>query len=294
MSEQRTLRDFVLAGRWRFERVIGAGADGTVYLALDMHSSERVAIKVYDSLVDVDPAIVTHRIESEANLVQQANSPWLVQFIQHGVARARGGKRAAYAVMEYLDGISLQHWMQTATPGSLASFQLFGRILCCVDALHNAGWVHLDIKPDNLFVMARLHASAAGSVKLFDFVNARLVSQAFTVGARGTPLYASPELCSRSGDVGMPSDVYSLGILFYELMAGRPPMPMDSIEQIVSTHVYGQLDPMPEHLPEWARVFYRKSTARHSASRFPDAGTMMREYTDSLLLYGVHRRGPYL
>jgi serine/threonine-protein kinase len=290
MSEQRTLRDFVLAGRWRFERVIGAGSDGTVYLALDVHTTERVAIKVYDSLVDVDPAIVTHRIESEANLVQQADSPWLVKFIQLGVTRARGGKRAAYAVLEYLVGIPLQNWMAAATPASLASFQIFGRILYCVDALHSAGWVHLDIKPENLFVMARLHTHATGSVKLFDFVNARMVSQAFTVGARGTPLYASPELCSRSGDVGMPADVYSLGILLYELMAGRSPIPTDSIEQIVSTHVYGHLDPMPRHLPEWARAFYRKSTARHPADRFPDAGTMMREWTDSMLLYGIHRQ----
>jgi len=289
MSEQRTLRDFVLARRWRFERVIGAGSDGTVYLALDIHTSERVAIKVYDSLVDADPDLVTQRIESEATLVQQADSPWLVKVIQHGITRARGGKRAAYAVMEYLDGIPLQSWMATATPASLANFQLFGRILRCVDALHSAGWVHLDIKPENLFVMARAHAHATGSVKLFDFVNARVVSQAFTVGARGTPLYAAPELCSRSGEVGMPSDVYSLGILLFELMAGRSPMPTDSIEQIVSTHVYGHLDAMPIHLPEWVRVFYRRATSRSPADRFPDAGTMMREWTDSMLLYGVQR-----
>lgn len=292
MSEQRTLRDFVLAGRWRFEKVIGAGADGTVYLAIDVDTSEQVAIKVYDSLVDEDPAVVSHRIESEVGLVQKANSPWLVRIIQHGITRARGGKRAAYAVMEFLEGMPLEAWMKTLTPGSLTTFQIFGRILCCVDALHSVGWVHMDVKPENLFVITSVHPTTSGSVKLFDFGNARVVSHAFTVGARGTPLYAAPELCSRSGDVGMPADVYSLGIILYELMSGRPPMPTESVEQIVSTHVYGHLDPMPKTLPEWVRVFYRKATARNPAERFPDAGTMMRDWTDSMLLYGINRKEP--
>ena len=287
MPDQRTLNDFVLAGRWRFQKVIGAGADGTVYLAVDVNDHTPVAIKVFDSMVDDDVEVVKHRIESEASLVQLVNSPWVVRFIQHGVARARGGKQAAYTVMEHLQGHTLRSELNYRRLPLVSAAELFDRCMRGVDALHRVGWVHMDIKPENIFVCDENLVGREGSVKLFDFGNARPVQTAFTVGARGTPLYAAPELCSRTGEVGQHTDVYSLGIVMYEVLAGRAPMVMDSVEQIVATHVYGTLDPLPQACPTWMSDIYRRATARSGADRFPNAGAMLSEWTAAMRLYGI-------
>lgn len=287
MADQRTLNDFVLAGRWRFQKVIGAGADGTVYMAIDVNDQSPVAIKVFDSMVDEDVEVVQHRIESEASLVQLVNSPWVVRFIKHGVARARGGKQAAYTVMEYLKGHTLRSELNYRRLPLHSAAELFDRCMRGVEALHRVGWVHMDIKPENIFVCDEELVGREGSVKLFDFGNARPVQTAFTVGARGTPLYAAPELCSRTGDVGQHTDVYSLGIVMYEVLVGRAPMAMDSVEQIVATHVYGRLDPLPSSFPSWMAEIYQRATARSGSERFPDAGSMLSEWTAAMRLYGL-------
>lgn len=278
MSEKRTLRDFVLARRWRFERVIGSGADGTVYLAMDLETNSEVAIKVFDSTVDESLDVITHRIETEASLVRTVQSPWIVEFIQHGVARARGGKQAAYTVMEHLKGDTLRSYLnqrQLPLPEAVSVIECSIR---GVSSVHDAGWVHMDIKPENMWVNSRVSQGEPGWIKVFDFGNARPVQTAFTVGSRATPLYAAPEICARTGDVGQHTDVYSLGIMLYEVVAGGPPMPMESVEQIVSTHVYGELYALPEPCPDWMREVYRRATARAPSDRYPDATSMLYDW----------------
>jgi serine/threonine-protein kinase len=276
----RALQDYVLLNTWRFDRVIGAGADGTVYLARHLESGEPVAVKVYDSMVDEALDVVMHRIESEVALVRAAASPWLIGLHHHGVRRARGGRRAAYIVMDYLQGQSLRSLMNLrgALPAADADALMAG-LLQGVAAIHRAGWVHLDLKPDNAWVRALHTLHEPGAVVLFDFGNARPLATAFTVGARGTPLYAAPEICNRDAGVGPPADVYALGILLYELVAGRPPMPVESVEQIVATHVWGTLDPWPAHAPGWMRPLWERAVERDPARRFPDADAMLRAWT---------------
>jgi serine/threonine-protein kinase len=279
MSEKRTLRDFVLAKRWRFERVIGSGADGTVYLALDLETEKEVAIKVFDSTVDESIDVIKHRIETEASLVRTVQSPWIVEFIQYGVARARGGKQAAYTVMEHLKGGTLRSYLNQHRLSLPEAIRVVECSIRGLSSVHDAGWVHMDIKPENMFVNEQVEPGQPGWIKVFDFGNARPVQTAFTVGSRATPLYAAPEICARSGDVGQHTDVYSLGIMMYEVLAGAPPMPMTSVEQIVSTHVYGELYALPADCPEWIQSVYRRATSRATADRYPDASSMLHDWT---------------
>lgn len=273
MSDQG-LRDFVLEGRWRFERVLGQGAEGTVYLAYDVLSGAPVAIKVYDALVGYDPGLIGETVAAEVELSNRVGSPWLVKTHAFGMAPVAGGGATAYVVMEYLKGQTLRRYLDKRgrfhNDDELK--QLFTGVLDAVDTLHLHGLVHLDLKPENIFLLDRDSVSRdSPPVRLFDFASAASAGAAQS-RARGTPYYASPEVCVRSSDIGKPSDVYSLGIMLFELFTSRVPIARGTPEQIVAVHAFGKLEAWPPSASRYALgAVYRRATLRNPWERWADA-----------------------
>lgn len=274
------LGDFVLADRWQFSEIIGAGSDGTVYLAHDRATSEDVAIKVYDSLLGHGADEIARRVEAEANVSKVVGSPSVVQVIAHGLAPAAGGRYTAYLVMELLRGETLRALMDRYPRGMPEHLvlEVMGQVLRAVDTLHRRRLVHFDLKPENIFLLdATLVASGHVPVKVLDLTNVRAAeSSLHSVVARGTPLYASPELCQRATGVGPASDVYSLGVTIYEMLTGRTPLQSGTAAQIVAQHVFGRLDDLPPRLKGTAmEQLYRRATWREPSQRFRDAAQML-------------------
>jgi serine/threonine protein kinase len=268
----------LLEGRWRFDRVLGQGAEGTVYLAHDVQSGQPVAIKVYDTLGHDDPSRIAAQVAAEVALGRQIDSPGLVRTIAFGVAPLAGGGQTAYVVMEYLRGRTLRRFLDRVgrNRDERELSALFLDLLLVVEAMHGAGFVHLDLKPENIFVLDPDATLPAGpQIRLFDFASAAEAGVA--VRARGTPFYASPEVCLRTGEIGKQSDVYSLGVMLFEALVGRPPIAPGTAEQIVAVHAFGQLEPWPATLDRsrYAPV-YRRATLREPWQRWPDAGAMRR------------------
>lgn len=278
MTTSTTLGDIVLADRWRFKKRLGHGADGSVYLAVDERSEQHVAIKVYDSLVGRDTQWLLARIRTEVELTRIAASPSLVEVYDYGVADTASGAETAYVVMEYLEGCTLRQLMeQLGARGTIRDpLRMLRRMLDAVDSLHQHGVLHLDLKPGNFFIIDP-DAVPPGrrSLRLLDLASARAMDANVEGVARGTPLYASPEMCLRTRDVGRPSDVYSLGIVLYELVVGHPPLRAGSADQIVAQHVYGQLAKWPSGADARLGPIYRRAVAREPWQRFADAGAML-------------------
>jgi serine/threonine-protein kinase len=274
------LDEFILADRWQFREIIGAGSDGTVYLARDHSTGQDVAIKVYDSLLGHGSEEIVRKVEAEAHIAHIVGSPSVVAVLAHGVASAAGGRQTAYLVMELLHGETVRAAMERyprGMPEGLA-LEMMGQLLRAVDTLHRRRLVHFDLKPENLFLVdAARVARGEVPVKILDLTNARPAEPSQSgVVARGTPLYASPELCQRASGIGTASDVYSLGIVLYEMLTGRTPLQSGTAAQIVAQHVYGRLDDLPSRLKGTGiEQLYRRATWREPSQRFRDAGQML-------------------
>lgn len=274
------LSSFVLEGRWRFHTQLGFGADGTVYLAKDEKTGERVAIKVYDSLVGRQAERIKAKIAEEASVSAGVDSPFLVRVIQWGMAPGEGGVDAGYMVMEFLEGETLREALErrVAPMPPAEALETMRLVLFAVNSLHRQGWVHCDLKPENVFVLAPHSAEARRiPVKVFDFGAARPVDSVEEGLGRGTPIYCAPEVAQRSPTLNFQSDVYSLGIMLYELLTGAPPLDARATpQQLVAQHVYGELDPLPEPLASSPiNAIYRRATEKDADKRYRDAGAML-------------------
>src|SRR5688572_24524838 len=218
----------VLAERYRVTREIGRGGMATVYLAHDLKHARDVAVKV------VHPALYSafaaDRFVQEIGIVAQLHHPHIVPPYDSGEA---GGSR--YFVMPYEAGASLRHRLVREGPLPVDDVVLLLRDVC--DALahaHQAGVVHRDVKPDNVLLAGR-HALVS------DFGIARSATESSAGGAAGsvtlgTPTYMSPEQIAGDPLVDHRADIYSVGVLAYELLAGRPPFVGRDRDAVLAAH----------------------------------------------------------
>jgi serine/threonine-protein kinase len=209
---------------------IARGGMSTVYLGEDRATGERVAIKALDAFY-VGHSDLVRRLLGEHALAQRARHPGLVDTrcadqTSHGVP---------YLVMEYLDGESLRALVDRRSVPRTAIAAIVAQIARAVAALHAAGIVHCDIKPDNVFVLYGPAVDAGPRVKVIDYGVARSVHEPPLRDSEiaGTPAYMAPE--QWYGTPGTASDVYALGAVLYELVAGRPAF-SGSLPRLMAAH----------------------------------------------------------
>jgi serine/threonine protein kinase, bacterial len=259
------LHSTLLDGRYLVQSKIASGGTSTVYRGLDVRLDRPVALKVMDSRYAGDDQFLT-RFQLEARTVARLKNPGLVAVYDQGL-----DARHPFLVMELIEGGTLRELLTERgpmPPHAVAS--VLRPVLGGLAAAHRAGLVHRDVKPENVLI------SDDGEVKIADFGLVRAVAAAGITSASvilGTAAYLSPEQV-RDGNAGPRSDVYSLGILTYELFTGHTPFTGDS--QL--TIAYQRLDadvPRPstviEGVPTQFDEFVACATARDPGDRYADA-----------------------
>lgn len=258
---ERTL----LEGRYLVQARIASGGTSTVYRGLDVRLDRPVALKVMDSRYAGDQQFLT-RFQLEARTVARLKNPGLVAVYDQGL-----DARHPFLVMELIEGGTLRELLAERGPmPPHAVVAVLRPVLGGLAAAHRAGLVHRDVKPENVLI------SDDGEVKIADFGLVRAVAAAGITSASvilGTAAYLSPEQV-RDGQAGPRSDVYSAGILTYELLTGRTPFSGDSALSIA----YQRLDhdvPAPssaiDGVPTQFNEFVACATARDPAERYADA-----------------------
>ena len=205
-------------GRYRLLQLLGAGGMGTVYLAEDVQLSRKVAVKVPHLTADAGPDVLA-RFLREARVAAAIEHPYLCPI--HDVGEDNG---VHYLVMPFIEGTPLSRLVSTDRPWPLAqAVALVRKLAGAVQALHARGMIHRDLKPSNVMIRA------SGEPVVMDFGLARSLtnqSQPLTrLGAvLGTPGYMAPEqVLGDAKTLGPATDIYSLSIILYELLTGKPP-----------------------------------------------------------------------
>ena len=232
-----------LAGRYRIERELGAGGMATVYLAFDLKHQRKVAVKVLRP--ELAAALGADRFTREIETAAQFQHPHVLPLLDSGEASG-----FLYYVMPYVEGESLRD--RLAQHGELPIHDAVKILVEITDALayaHAHGVVHRDIKPDNVLLSSR-HALVT------DFGVAKALSEATgrqqltTAGvALGTPAYMAPEQAVADPHLDQRVDIYAVGALGYELVAGRPPFTGGTAQEVLAAHVSRAPEPVAKWRP---------------------------------------------
>ncbi|MBH9980605.1 MULTISPECIES: Stk1 family PASTA domain-containing Ser/Thr kinase [Bifidobacterium] len=239
-ADERT-SDRIIDGRYRILREIAQGGMATVYEALDLRLSRHVAVKIMHTMLAQGPhrAQFEERFRREARSAAAIANPHIVQVYDTGVDQGLD-----YLVMEYVHGISLRTDMARQGVYPLKeTLRIVGEILDGLASAHRAGVIHRDIKPENILINDR------GHVEITDFGLARAAAQATlssTGMLMGTAAYLAPETIENN-EASPQSDLYAVGIIAYEMLAGTVPFASDNPVTIVFKHVH-------EDVPSLARV----------------------------------------
>lgn len=231
-GEQEELSEgTVIAERYRVERGVGKGGMGTVYLAEHTTVGRKVAIKVLTSLASANPKDA-RRFREEARAASAVGHPNIVEVFDAGTLT--DGR--LYLVMEYLTGGSLSDELDENGRFSVErAVQAVREITRAVVAAHAVGIIHRDLKPDNVMIEPRvdgeqfkvLDFGISASMERFD--DRRLTRPGVLIG---TPEYMPPEQ-ARGGEPSPSFDIYAIGVIFYELLAGHPPMSSDNLSELL-------------------------------------------------------------
>jgi serine/threonine-protein kinase len=228
----------LVGGRYAVTARLAMGGMATVYLATDTNLDRDVAIKVLHPHLSQDPSFA-ERLEQEAKAAARLSHPHVVSVLDRG----HDGD-VFYLVMEYVPGRNLRELLNDHGP--LAPRQALALIDAVVDGLaaaHAAGLVHRDIKPENVLL------GDSGQIKVADFGLARAVTTSTSTGVTlGTVAYIAPELVQRSGGDAR-SDLYSVGIMLYELLTGRQPYEGDLPVQVAMQHATRDVPPPSDLVP---------------------------------------------
>lgn len=219
-------------GPFKVEKELGSGAMGSVYRGVETKTGRLVAIKIISlGLSSNDTAI--ERFLRESSVLKKLNHPNIARYL--GSGRLHG---TPFYIMEYLEGESLDRVLQRRIRITWEELVDIGRQLCSgLQHAHENGVIHRDLKPSNLMILP------GGVVKLTDFGIAKdLDATALTAthSTLGTAAYMSPEQCRGAKDITSKSDLYSMGVMFYELVTGRKPFTADNPMDVFMMHVKGK------------------------------------------------------
>jgi serine/threonine protein kinase len=227
-----------LAGRYQLGELIGRGGMADVHVGMDTRLGRRVAVKLLKPTLANDPAFRT-RFRREAQDAAKMAHPTIVRIFDAGeesVREANGSETLVpFIVMEYVDGRLLKDIIAEGPMAPAEAARVIGQVLTALEYSHRAGVVHRDIKPGNIMI------TTAGQVKVMDFGIARAISDsaatiAETSAIVGTAQYFSPEQ-ARGESVDARSDLYSTGVVLFELLTGRAPFRGDNPVAVAYQHV---------------------------------------------------------
>lgn len=258
-----------IGGRYVVQRVAGRGRSAVVYKALDLQTRTVVAIKLLDPLLAQDPVDV-QRFVREAEIIRAVDHPNIVKV--YGVEED-GASR--FIVMEYFDGSDGKSLVRSHGGMPVSELLPVARALAgALQACHLRQVLHRDLKPQNLLIDAR------GGVKLVDFGVSRMnnLSDLTRTGAvLGTPEYMAPELF-RTTMADPRSDIYSLGVVLYELLAGKPPHHASSLATIMTRHLRDEIEPFSSRRPDvpaWLQSVILKCLRIDPARRYQSCDELL-------------------
>ncbi|MGC8839767.1 MAG: protein kinase domain-containing protein, partial [Anaerolineae bacterium] len=272
----------VLKGRYSILEVIGRGGVATVYLGWDVLARRKVAIKILKEEYTEHPEF-PERFRREAEAVLHLDDPHIVGFLDYGVDEGRH-----FLVMEHIEGKTLAQVIQERGPLPIEeALDIACQVCDALEVAHRKGIIHRDIKPQNLML------TPDGMVKVMDFGLARVatgVTLTQTGVFMGTPRYVSPEVV-KGERVDHRGDLYSLGIVLYEMLTGDIPFATDSTWALLQAHVQEIPPPVrkarPE-VPEWLDRVLARALAKEPAERFQSAA----EFREALQSRGMEATPP--
>ncbi|MEV0169074.1 serine/threonine-protein kinase [Nonomuraea fuscirosea] len=258
-----------LAGRYRLLSRLGAGGHGEVWRAQDTLLDRVIAVKTVRSALSGDPEFAA-RFHAEARSMATIDHPGVVAVFDYGIDEMPG-RRTPYLVMQYLDGEPLHLLLSRGgrVPAG-ATMDLVAQAAEALQAAHEAAVVHRDVKPGNLVIRSD------GTVVLTDFGIARTAggNRLTATGiVLGTATYCAPE--QAEGVPPTPAmDVYALGVVAYECLAGRAPFDGESAVAIALKHMHEMPPPLPEDVPAAVVEIVMRALAKDPADRWPSAAAL--------------------
>jgi serine/threonine protein kinase len=292
MSEINT--GAILAGKYKVLKKLGAGAFGAVYLVEHVQlAGEKLALKTLHPHLASD-AQRRERFLREVKVALKLVHPHIVTIRDFGETES-----LAYYTMDFIEGATLEKILEEEKALVPSRALRLGRqILDALAVAHDIGIIHRDMKPDNVLVVAR--GSEREAAKVLDFGIAKFASEATGLtgeGMIGTPVYMSPEQGAGRKAIDARSDLYSVGVVLYHLLAGRPPFVSETPIGYVVQH---QFDPPPSlaaiaperRIPPEVEELVLKALAKDPAGRHESAQAMIDEIDDLEIMAGTSRRTP--
>ena len=273
-------------GEYRLLREIGRGGMGVVFEAVHAETGQKVAVKaIHEKLLSNLTAV--QRFVAEARLMARVSHPGLAKVLDSG--QLPGGR--PYFVMEFLVGDSLQDRLRKRGRLPQQEAVVIGESMARALAVaHDKGIVHRDLKPDNVLIVADETVEGGEQVKILDFGIAKAIAalagetlpgvQTATGLLLGTPTYMAPEQCRGGVEVTDRADVYSLGVVLYQLLSGAPPFVSRSPGDVIAMHILEPLPPLGNKAPEVAQSVVRLVT--EMLSKKPMERPSMAEAADKL------------
>jgi len=279
-------------GKYELQEPLGRGGMAEVWKALDTQLRRIVAIKLLHANLQTDPDFMT-RFMHEAQVIAALRHPNIVQIYDFHISEPAQGNTndantIAYMVMEYIKGQTLATYIQNTShrklfPSADTIVRLFIPISSALDYAHQQGTIHRDIKPANILLdQDNTSRNPMGEPILSDFGLAKLLnaeSQTMTGMVFGTPLYISPEQV-QGKQVSSRSDLYSLGIMLYEIFTGERPFQSDSLTGIMLQHI-NETPKVPylvnPKLPHALSPVLLKSLAKNPQDRYASASEMIED-----------------
>jgi len=269
----------IIDGKYELTARVGEGGMSIVYRARRVHIGDEVAVKILLRKFATDDAALA-RFRREACAAAISRHPNVITIYDFG--ETGDGNAPAFIVMEFVKGTPLRSLLKSEDRFPVERASRLMRVICAgAGAAHRRGVVHRDLKPENILVVAPDDGSEFESVRVVDFGFAKLVTDAGagpTGTVVGTPFYMSPEQC-----VGQPldsrSDVYSLGVMFYEMLSGRRPFTSAKVSGIINKHLYEMPQALPASLaiPRWISAAIMRALAKDPGDRPQTATDLARQ-----------------
>ncbi|MFD4671982.1 serine/threonine-protein kinase [Lentzea sp. NPDC058450] len=259
----------LLADRYRLTRRIAVGGMGEVWEAADDRLDRRVAVKVLKAELSGDPEFL-HRFRVEARMTASLNHPGIASVHDYGetASVSDGPEDTAYLVMELVEGEPLATIISRGRLTAEVTLDLLEQTGNALQAAHERGLVHRDVKPGNIMV------TPSGKVKITDFGIAKAVDAAPVTRSgmvMGTAHYIAPEQ-ALGGEAEPASDVYSLAVCGYECMAGHRPFLSDNAVTVAMMHIRDIAPPLPRDVPPGARALIEATLVKDPRQRYRTGG----------------------